>query len=74
MKLTLNAKILKEKELRDRRAKLLDAFDIYKSNIAYKAITETADEHKATIQWYHDILDLKEEAFDRIPEKVAQYL
>ena len=74
MRLTLNEKIVKEKTLRSKRVKLLDAFDIYKSNVNYGAITETEQEHNDIITWYHQILDLVEEAFDRVPQKVAQYL
>lgn len=74
MRLTLNESVLKAKVLRVKREKLLEAFDIYKSNVNYGAITETEQEHEAIISWYHRILDLDEDAIDNVPEKVAQYL
>ena len=59
---------------RSLREPLLKAFDIYKSNVYYGIITETAEEHTAILSWYKNLLDLKESALGNVPKKVEEYL
>ncbi len=56
------------------RAPLLTAFDIYKSNVSYGVITETAAEHKAVAEWYRRLLDLDPTALTDVPSAVACYV
>lgn len=58
---------------RQLRESLLNAFDIYKGNVNYGTIIETAEEHNIIVSWYRDILDLKDGAFENVPEKVKKY-
>ena len=59
-------------DLRAERALILPAFDIYKTNVIYGIEEETNKEEM--ISWYQDILDLKREAFENIPEQVQKYM
>ncbi len=59
---------------RQMRAPLLAAFDVYKSNVAYGILAETAAEHKAVALWYRHLLDLEPAAFTAVPAAVAQYV
>lgn len=59
---------------RSLREPLLKAFDIYKSNVYYGIVTETAEEHNTVLNWYQNLCDLKEEALINIPENVKKYL
>lgn len=61
-------------ELRSRRELLLIAFDKYKSNVDYGIERETEMQHENMIAWYEDLLDLKEYAFNNIPERIKYYL
>lgn len=54
------------------REPLLRAFDVYKSNVAYGIETDT--NHNVIVTWYQALLNLKEEAFDNIPEEIKRYL
>lgn len=57
-------------DLRASRSSLLDAFDKWE-----KAVVRGREEDDQFIMnWYQDILDLKSEAFNNIPERVAYYL
>lgn len=56
--------------LRTKRAKLLTAFDKWEKAVLRGRETDSA----AVIQWYKDLLDLKENAFAYIPIRVAYYL
>lgn len=61
---------------RSKRAKLLKAFDTYKSNVAYGIEKEDATTYSNTIKWYQDLLDLKNSAFvtENIPTRIKYYL
>lgn len=60
--------------LRALRAPLLDAFDIYKSNVYYGIITETDEQHDEVIAWYQDLCDLKESALAAPPAGIRKYM
>ena len=68
--------------VRRERRKLLQAFDVYKSNLYYGVIEETEDEHDDILAWYQAILDLPEAvskvnlevAWPDVPEKIKRYL
>lgn len=60
--------------LRTLRAPLLDAFDVYKSNVYYGIITETDEQHAEIVAWYHDLCDLKESAIAAPPVGIRKYL
>lgn len=70
----LNGLTVRSEALRTLRAPLLDAFDIYKSNIYYGIITETDEQHDEVIAWYHDLCDLKESAISEPPAGIRKYL
>lgn len=56
--------------LRQRRKPLLDAFDKWE-----KAVLRGRETDNETImQWFNDLLDLKENAFADIPERINYYL
>lgn len=59
---------------RNLREPILNAFDIYKSNVYYGVVTETIEEHNMILAWYQDLLDLKESALLYLPNKVKKYL
>lgn len=61
---------------RKMRQPLLKAFDVYKTNVEYGVVEETAEEHEAIIAWYKSILDLDQHALTAtsIPSKIAKYL
>ncbi len=56
------------------REPLLEAFDVYKSNVNYGVIIETEAEHNAVLEWYHKLCDLIPEAFENIPSQIERYL
>lgn len=60
--------------LRQKRKPLLNAFDIYKSNVSYGVIEETGEEHNQITAWYQSILDLDETALDNVPNSIKRYL
>lgn len=64
---------LEEQRLTNRRAErvsLLAAFDKWE-----KAVMRGREEESEEImQWYYDLLDLKELAFENVPERVKYYL
>ncbi len=60
--------------IRQLRAPLLAAFDVYKSNVAYGIVTETNAEHKEIAKWYRLLLDLDPVAIREVPTLVAQYV
>jgi hypothetical protein len=60
--------------IRQLRKPLLEAFDIYKSNIAYGVETETELEKAEIMAWYNDLLDKKETALSLVPQKIKRYL
>lgn len=65
---------IKKEKLRKMRKPLLEAFDIYKSNVSYGVVDETEQEHIVISQWYLDLLDLKPNALDNVPECIGRYL
>lgn len=69
--LTLDEKI---ELLRNKRSTILKAFDIYKTNVQYRIEIESEKEREIILNWYQELLDLKENAFDNIPEKIKRYL
>ena len=64
----------KKNTLRAKREPLLTAFDIYKSNVLIGAVSPTDEEKQEVIAWYHEILDLSEQAIDNPPEIIKKYL
>lgn len=71
--------------LRALRKPLLQAFDIYKSNVYYGVITETEEEHAEVLAWYAALLDIggtnakartmtAEGAIQNVPAGVRRYL
>ena len=65
-------KLNKPFTLRNKRKTLLEAFDKWE-----KAVLRGREVEDDTImQWYQDILDLKESAFDEvnIPERIKYYI
>lgn len=66
--------IYKDVAIRQLRKPLLEAFDIYKSNIAYGVETETTQDRIEITDWYQDLLDKKESALRNVPLKIQRYL
>lgn len=60
--------------LRGKRAPLLKAFDIYKSNLLVGALVISEEEQQEVITWYNLILDLDEEAINNPPEIILRYV
>lgn len=60
--------------IRQLRKPLLEAFDVYKSNVAYGVEQETSAEHILIMLWYQDLLDKKENALIDVPLKIQRYL
>lgn len=73
--------------LRALRKPLLQAFDIYKSNVYYGVVTETEEEHAEVLAWYAALLDIgntnalsravtitAESAIKNVPAGVRRYL
>ncbi len=56
------------------RVPLLEAFDVYKSNVAYGILEETEKEHKDVAKWYRLLLDLDPVAFREVPPRIAAYV
>lgn len=67
-------KSIKLNELRAKREPLLKAFDIYKSNVEYGIIVENDTTHIQMIEWYNNLLNLEDIAFENIPEGIMKYL
>lgn len=64
----INEQVLNE--LRKRRTVLLEAFDIWEKAVVRGRETDSA----FVMDWYNDLLDLKQEAFDNIPKSIQKYL
>lgn len=62
----------KKSELRAQRKDILNAFDIYKTNVYYGI--EQDEDREQILAWYQDLLDLKETAFKNIPEAIQKYM
>lgn len=71
-----NTAEVKTRVLRNKRTKLLNAFDTYKTNVAYGITAETDDRKAIILAWYRNILDLVENAFEdnNIPAEIRYYL
>lgn len=59
---------------RQLRKPLLEAFDIYKSNVYYGIVSETEEEHAAVLAWYRKLLDLEDDSLTVVPDEIARYL
>ena len=59
---------------RQLRKPILEAFDVYKSNLYYGVITETETEHYQILYWYQLLLDLDEYALENVPPTIAKYI
>lgn len=79
----LNGQLVYDKEkenehiksiLRSEREEILRAFDIYKTNVLYGIEQETEEEKVEIINWYNQLLDLNDNAFDNISAKITRYL
>lgn len=57
-------------ELRAKRAPLLDAFDKWEKAV----LRDREDDDILVMDWYDDLLDLRERAFSNIPERVEYYI
>lgn len=57
-------------ELRGNRVKLLEAFDKWEKAV----LRGRAEDDAEIMNWYRDILDLKAEALENVPEAVRYYL
>ena len=64
----------KAEALRTLRKPLLEAFDIYKSNVYYGIVSETEEEHAAVLAWYRKLLDLDDDSLKVVPDEIARYL
>jgi hypothetical protein len=64
----------KDVAIRQLRKPLLEAFDIYKSNVSYGVETETEFEKNEIMSWYRDLLDKNENALKNVPLKIKRYL
>ena len=57
-------------QLRIKRKTLLEAFDLWEKGV----LRGRATDDESIMQWYYNLLDLKEEAFENIPIAVQYYL
>ena len=69
--------------IRSRRAKELEAFDIYKANVAYGIETETPEKKRELLKWYQNWLDFPETVtvdnyqaivYPNLPVQVKKYM
>ena len=60
--------------LRNKRARLFKAFDIYKQNVAYGIDSETSERHNEIASWYQQALDLEYNAINNYPQELEKYL
>ena len=60
--------------LRQKRARLFKAFDIYKENVNYGLIIETQETHNQLVQWYQGCLDLDANAINNCPNEIKPYM
>lgn len=60
--------------LRNKRAKLFKAFDIYKENVNYGLVVETEETHSKLASWYLACLELDYEAITNYPNELEKYL
>lgn len=60
--------------LREQRLTLLSAYDRYKTSYLYGDIEATEQEKTTIKEWYKGILDLDENYFKNIPDKISYYI
>jgi hypothetical protein len=60
--------------VRELRAPLLEAFDIYKTNVIYGIESETVTEKESIRAWYNALLNLDASALLSVPDKIAKYI
>lgn len=58
---------------RAKRSEILNAWDIYKSNVAYGVVIEDEATHNRIVEWYQSILALDYDAIDNVPQEVDRY-
>lgn len=64
----------KANAIRQLREPLLDAFDIYKTNVQYGIETESKEQHNSIISWYQRLLNLDESALRDVPTPIEKYV
>lgn len=64
----------KKDAIRQLRAPLLAAFDVYKSNVFYGVIEEDAETHEAVLAWYRALLEKDPAALTDVPAGVRPYV
>lgn len=55
---------------RNKRKRLLEAFDKWEKAV----LRGREDENDSIMLWYYDLLDLKETAFENVPERIKYYM
>jgi hypothetical protein len=60
--------------IRELRAPLLDAFDVYKTNCIYGIVQESAEERAKVIEWYTRLLNLDASALTEVPPTIQRYV
>lgn len=60
--------------IRWKRAKLLDGFDKYKTNVLYGIKNEDSATREIVLAWYNKLLDLNPEAIKNVPSVIQYYL
>ncbi len=66
--------VYEREAIRRLREPLLEAFDIYKSNLFYGVVTESEEEHAAVLGWYRRLLDLDPASVTAVPPQVEKYV
>lgn len=69
-----NLGIRSDDGIRQLRAPLMSALDIYDKNVLRGRITETPEEKVKINEWYQKLCDLDPTALDEIPAKVQKYI
>lgn len=70
----LNGSAERKNAIRQMRAPLLSAFDIYRSHVSYRTVAESEERHTLIMEWYRDLLDLKQTALENVPEEIKPYI
>lgn len=65
---------IEQDTVRELRAPLLEAFDIYKTNVLYGIESETLTEKESIREWYIALLNLDASALLSVPDKIAKYI
>lgn len=61
-------------KMRFLRKSILVAYDRYKTNVIYGIEKESVEDRQYMLDWYHMILNLNIEAFNKVPDKVKYYM